>query len=212
MRSVESSVVFPDVSWPQQRWFRSNILLDTAGQSAGADGTSQSLTRGRDRLLLRSLRADAHAIVTGGETVRREGWHFPPHGFLFVASNGDLPMAECAHPERVKVFSFEPDPPNALTDALSTLVTEFQVRRLLCESGPLLLRALVDADLLDEAFVSLVPARDVQGLDPHHLENAAREALGMTPARYVLHEQVTEPDIAFLRFARVGTKPSSVFR
>lgn len=211
MISVPSSVVFDDVSWPNRPWFRSNILLDSSGNPAGQDGTSRSLTRGNDRHLLRALRQDAQAIVTGGETVRSEGWHFPPDGFLFVATRGDLSLDTCARPEQLRLFTFDDAPSKSLEKALSTLATECHVRRLLCESGPQLLRAITEAELIDEAFVSVVSSDRDTERHVDELEGVVRRALSLKPSRYALRGHVQQSDVTYLRFVRLGPRLSPVF-
>ncbi|MFZ4077885.1 MAG: hypothetical protein ACOYKK_00380 [Microbacteriaceae bacterium] len=210
MISVPSSVVFDDVSWPNRPWFRSNILLDSSGNPAGPDGTSRSLTRGNDRHLLRALRQDAQAIVTGGETVRSEGWHFPPDGFLFVATRGDLSLDTCARPERLRLFTFDASS-KSLENALSTLATECRVRRLLCESGPQLLRAITEADLIDEAFVSVVSSDRATEIHVDELEGVVRRALSLKPSRYALLGHVQQSDVTYFRFVHLGPRLSPVF-
>lgn len=91
--------------WPQSRSFRLNLVLSSAGEVSGTDGTSLSLTNEQDRRLLRIIRKDSDVIIVGGESVRTEGWFLPPHGNLFVLSrSGDLPWDSC--PDRSRVFVF----------------------------------------------------------------------------------------------------------
>ena len=211
MSPLRASVVFEDVEWPDREWFRSNILLDDTGNPAGGDGTSRSLTRGRDRQLLRALRQDAHAIVTGGETVRCEGWHFPPNGYLFVASNGLLPLESCPHIDRLRVFQFSASDHACVAGELRTLTSESNVRHLLCESGPSLLRTLVSAELVDEAFVTIADVRDSATLNEGDAELTARHALSLRPEAYHLSEIVRETDMTYLRFVHSAPRTSHIF-
>lgn len=211
MNSSPASVVFPDVEWPDCEWFRSNILLDHTGDPFGVDGTSRSLTRGRDRELLRALRQDAHAIVTGGATVRAEGWHFPPRGYLFVASEGQLPLESCPHVGRLRVFQFANTMPSSLADTLGTLTRECDIRHLLCESGPELLRRMVVAELIDEVFVSIAASTTSITEDVADDERTARRALMLHPESYRLVETFREKDMTYLRFVRCMPRRSPVF-
>jgi len=211
MSPLRASVVFEDVEWPDRAWFRSNILLDDTGNPAGVDGTSRSLTRGRDRQLLRALRQDAHAIVTGGETVRCEGWHFPPKGYLFVASKRLLPLESCPHIDRLRVFQFSASDHASVAGELRKLTSESNVRHLLCESGPSLLRTLVTAELIDEVFVTIAHAQNSATTKPTDAELTARHALSLRPGAYHLSEIVRETDMTYLRFVHPTPRTNQVF-
>jgi riboflavin biosynthesis pyrimidine reductase len=204
-------VVFDDVAWPEHVWFRSNILLDDSGSPAGVDGTSRSLTRGLDRALLRALRQDAEAIVTGGETVRSEGWHFPTKGLLFVASQGQLPLDSCPRIDDLRVFRFSDAGPMSLISELTTLTRACNIRHLLCESGPSLLRNLFIAELIDEAFVSIAHLPNGNASNKSEAENTARRSLALVPEAYVLNEFVQDAGVTYLRFARRVPRTSPAF-
>lgn len=211
MNLAPPSSVFSNVEWPDRPWFRSNILLDHSGSPSGVDGTSRSLTRGRDRELLRALRQDAQAIVTGGETVRAEGWHFPPDGFLFVASQGFLPLGSCPRTQDLKVFRFVKKNPASLTSALKELTSVCAVRHLLSESGPTLLREMVTAELIDEAFVSIADVAESTKANQIDAERIARHRLELNPEVYQLSEFVRDIDLTYLRFIRRAPAASPVF-
>lgn len=180
--------VFDDISWPTSgRWIRANILMDAQGNVTGADGTSATLTRGRDRELLRQLRADADAVIVGGASVRAEGWFFPPHGDIVVVSkSGMLPVTEAAHPDRIHVVP-------SIEDLIAAL-DERDSRRVVCESGPKLLRILINAGLIDELFVSTVHE------DPTTADESA-DPLD-TDTDFELAERVDDPDATYSRYVR----------
>lgn len=187
--------VFDDVSWPQSgRWIRANILMDAHGHVAGADGTSATLTRGRDRELLRELRADADVVIVGGASVRAEGWFFPPHGdILVVSKSGAVPIDEAANPERVHVVSS--------IESLRAALDVLHARHVICESGPHLLRALIDAGLVDELFVSTVRVDSNAPVDATVLVGNDRT--------FNLDEQVIDPDVAYSRYLRRRVIPTA---
>lgn len=186
--------VYSSVEWPQsQTWWRANILLDENGSAVGSDGTSRSLTSGRDRHLLRQIRAEAELVVTGGETVRKEGWHFPPHGELIVlSSSGLLPVESCPHLDRLTVVT---DP-----DSLSQAISESVATRILCESGPRLLRDLLSHRRIDELFVSLLIPSDTANVDT--IMSIVRSTLDVGTEDFELMGVVFDPEIAFARFQR----------
>ncbi len=185
--------VFDDVSWPPSgRWVRANILMDAHGNVTGPDGTSASLTRGRDRELLRQLRADADVVIVGGASVRAEGWFFPPHGDVVVASqSGDVPIDEATHPARIRVVSSIED----LTSALETLGAVHVV----CEAGPRLLNELLEHDVVDELFVSVVT--DTESMEEISVSALAPEVFEKLND-FDLTQQVIDSDVSYSRYLR----------
>lgn len=185
--------VFDDVSWPVSgRWIRANILFDAHGNVTGPDGTSASLTRGRDRELLRQLRADADVVVVGGASVRAEGWFFPPHGEIVVVSqSGDVPIDVAAHPDRIIVVSSIEN----LTSALETLDADHVV----CEAGPRLLNELLEHDVVDELYISVVT--EAESMDEHSVTAVTPEIL-VKINDFDLTEQVIDSDVSYSRFLR----------
>lgn len=185
--------VFDDVAWPRHRTrWRANILIDHNGSAEGSDGTSATLTRGRDRDLLRAVRANAQLVITGGRTVRKEGWFFPPHGLLVVMSRSqNLPMSSCPHPERVRIA-------NNLDDVV-TIVDERQADRVLCEGGPLLVRMLLGRELLDELFVSVLTGHSDHPAQQRG-DDIACSAFGLDALGFELIDMVSDDGITFTRF------------
>ncbi len=168
-------------------------MLDENGSAVGSDGTSSSLTSGRDRHLLRQIRAEAELVVTGGETVRKEGWHFPPHGELIVlSSSGTLPVESCPHLNRLTVVT---DP-----DSLNQVISESVATRILCEGGPRLLRDLLSHRRIDELFVSLLIPSETANIDT--IMSIVRSTLHVGTEDFELMGVVFDPAIAFARFQR----------
>jgi riboflavin biosynthesis pyrimidine reductase len=142
---------------------------------------------------LREIRFEADAVITGGETVRREGWFFPPNGSLIVLTQlGDLPLDTCPHQDRLLICSDFSDMPAALA--------RLGAQRVLCEGGPRLVKKLLVNDLIDELFISVVSnSLEKEG------ENAAavaRSAFGLTEEDFELREAVNDDGISFTRFLR----------
>ncbi|MDF9809969.1 hypothetical protein M2116_000925 [Aurantimicrobium minutum] len=92
-------------SWPQERSFRLNMLLDSDDSSTGDDGTSNSLTSGEDRRLLRIIRNATDVLIVGAASIRAEGWFLPPQGRLAVLSqSGNIPWDSCPDSSRVSSY------------------------------------------------------------------------------------------------------------
>lgn len=114
-------------AWPSSLTFRLNMLIGPSGTTAGEDGTSVSLTSAQDRRILRLIRKDADVVLLGAESVRKEGWFFPPTGRLIVLSKtGNLPLETCPHPERLFIAP-------SLSSALHNL--RENENKILCEGG-----------------------------------------------------------------------------
>lgn len=174
-------------------WWRANILIDDSGSAVGPDGTSGSLTLGRDRALLREIRQEANVVVTGGESVRREGWFFPPNGSLLVLTQSKLlPVETCPHPERLIICSDIA----AAKDAIQSM----RASRVLCEGGPRLVRLLVSHNLLDEVFVSVVTVSAEN--HENHAASIARSVFDLAVADFDLDDVVNDDGISFTRFRR----------
>ncbi|MER3390056.1 MAG: dihydrofolate reductase family protein [Microcella sp.] len=70
---------------------RLNLVTTLDGRAAGADGTSESLTTGTDRMILGVIRQSADAVLVGASTVRAESLGRPRRTPLVVLSvSGDL--------------------------------------------------------------------------------------------------------------------------
>jgi hypothetical protein len=92
-------------SWPQERSFRINMLLDSDDSSTGDDGTSNSLTSGEDRRLLRIIRKESDVLIVGAASIRAEGWFLPPQGRMAVLSqSGNIPWDSCPDSSRVSSY------------------------------------------------------------------------------------------------------------
>jgi 5-amino-6-(5-phosphoribosylamino)uracil reductase len=73
---------------------RINMITTPAGETAGTDGTSGSLSSGHDRLVLRAIRRHADAVIIGAATLRRERIPLPDSAPLIVVTHsGDVNFA-----------------------------------------------------------------------------------------------------------------------
>jgi hypothetical protein len=92
-------------AWPEGTHVRLNMVVNHEGHSVGPDGTSASLSSAQDRRLLRLIRSNADVVISGGASIRAEGWFLPPRGVLAVVSqSGDLPWNTCPDRARVTVL------------------------------------------------------------------------------------------------------------
>ncbi len=135
-------------SWPSERSFRVNMLLDAAGNSSGSDGSSNTLTSYEDRRLLRIIRHDAHVVIVGAQSIRVEGWFLPPHGRLAVLSkSGDIPWDSCPDRSRVTVYP-------SVSALLHSLTMDEQ--HILCEGGAATAALLNEAIGFDEIALTRI--------------------------------------------------------
>lgn len=144
-------------AWPAGLWVRANLVASDSGQTSGTSGTSSDLTSVEDRNLLRRIRQDCSALVVGAASIRAEGWHLPPRAHTHVVSRGStLPWETCPDTSRVTEWMAQP------REALSTLVTRVVndvasrgATSILCEGGVASVRALAQANLLNELCLSV---------------------------------------------------------
>lgn len=114
-------------SWPQERSYRLNMLLNFDDSSAGDDGTSNSLTSHEDRRLLKIIRKEADVLIVGAASIRAEGWFLPPLGRVAVLSqSGNIPWDTCPDSSRVSSY------PSVSALLHSLRDTEINI---LCEGG-----------------------------------------------------------------------------
>ncbi|MBK5238665.1 MAG: dihydrofolate reductase family protein [Actinomycetales bacterium] len=149
-------------SWSEsERHVRLNMAIDNKASFTDAEGTSKGLSSHDDRALLKIIRAQADAVVTGANTIRLEGWNLPASGILVVLSNsGNLPWDTCPDPTRVRVLSGNIEP----GDIVLTLGDE-GLRRILVEGGRSVARQFAQKNLFDDVCLTVTtptgePTRD----------------------------------------------------
>lgn len=168
---------------------RLNMITTITGATAGADGTSESITSRTDRFVLGAIRRASDVVVVGAETVRIEGYLLPRTARLaIVTSSGNLggrlsaddradrppalvlcPAAAAAAvrtavgdaPAEIVPVDTDGDrlSPGLILDALRAR----GLRRIVCEGGPALASQLVDAGLVDELCITVSPALEPAG-------------------------------------------------
>lgn len=163
-------------------YVRLNLVSTLDGRAAGPDGTSESLTSRADRMILGVIRELADVVLVGAESVRREGLGRPRRAALaIVTATGDLSghrldehadrvmpvmiITTAAGAERaattaptatVRVFEAAPDGRIAPTAMLNDLRQQ-GFRGVVLEGGPTLAGQFVQADLVDELCLTVMP-------------------------------------------------------
>lgn len=171
---------------PDKLWLRAGLVLSTDGGIA-ADGSSRPLQSPADQLAFSTLRSVSDAVLVGAGTARSEdygpvrprpagrSWRaerglFASPPLVLVSRSLDLdPRARCfdgstvvvtcaAAPgqERFSDVVVAGDEQVDLPDAVRQLADR-GLARLLCEGGPRLLTALLQAALIDELCLTLTP-------------------------------------------------------
>jgi 2,5-diamino-6-(ribosylamino)-4(3H)-pyrimidinone 5'-phosphate reductase len=159
-----------------------NMVATVDGRSA-IDGTATGIGSARDRQLMRSLRAQFDVVLHGAGTVRadplsarvpphlaeqRLARGLPPHPLgAIVTASGNLPSAHPYYDSPAVVFVTS-DRPVAVPPQVEVVrvpdvraaVDDLAARgvsRILCEGGPRLNAALLEARLVDELYFTLAP-------------------------------------------------------
>jgi len=187
-----------------------NMVASVDGRIA-VDGGSSALGGEGDHTLFNALRRSVDAVLAGTATVRAEGYGPPAGGaaLLMITRSGDVPWdapvfaapqqrigiagpAEVPARVRAQVTTIGTIEPRA---ALAELRTAMGVESVLCEGGPTLNRALLDAGVLDELLLTVDPS--LRGGDASTLL-----AGGPTTAPLRLVWVLRRGDELFLRYAR----------
>ncbi len=162
---------------PRLPWLRVNMVSTLDGAATGESGKSGSINNGADKAVFDALRAQADAVVVGAGTARTEGYRAAAVPLVIVSHRGQVPEGLRDAPAgSVLLVACASSP--GLAEARRTLgeehvlvVGETQVdlitmkqalvgrglRNLLGEGGPRLLRDLLDAGVVDELCVTVVP-------------------------------------------------------
>jgi riboflavin biosynthesis pyrimidine reductase len=162
---------------PEGRPWVSGIMVSSLDGRATLEGTSRKLGGPQDLEMLRALRRRADALIVGPGTVAAEGYGPLPCPAVLVSRSFELPWAAglfAAPGQRVLLYTRAdgsvPDLPADVEivpqDDLRAVLADLRTRgieRLLCEGGPTINRALLDAGLLDELFLTLSPVVSGEG-------------------------------------------------
>jgi riboflavin biosynthesis pyrimidine reductase len=162
---------------PEDRPWVSGIMVSSLDGRATLEGTSRRLGGPQDLEMLRALRRRADALIVGPGTVAAEGYGPLPCPAVLVSRSFELPWEAglfAAAGQRVLLYTRAdgsvPDLPADVElvpeDDLRAVLADLRARgieRLLCEGGPTINRALLDAGLLDELFLTLSPVVSGEG-------------------------------------------------
>jgi riboflavin biosynthesis pyrimidine reductase len=160
-----------DATALEDRPWVSGIMVSSLDGRATLEGTSRKLGGPQDLQMLLALRRRADALIVGPGTVAAEGYGPLPCPAVLVTRSFRLPWEAAlfaAPGQRVLVYTrVEASVPDLAADVevvpeddLRTVLADLRARgieRLLCEGGPTVNRALLDAGLLDELFLTLSP-------------------------------------------------------
>ncbi len=174
-------------SWPkiatshERPWVRCNMVMSLDGAIAGPDGKSASIGSPIDKKVFSAVRRDSDVILVGAGTVRQEGYRPTVVPIAVVTNqlnfNEGLPVFNQVGPMSPKNLIITHD--NAINDAPDWLkravsfipsgkssvdlkravagLHALGLDRIHCEGGPLLLTALIKAQVLDELLLTVTP-------------------------------------------------------
>ena len=174
---VTADELVGETAAPEDRPWVSGIMVSSLDGRATLEGTSRKLGGPHDLQMLLALRRRADALIVGPGTVAAEGYGPLPCPAVLVSRSFELPWEAglfAAPGQRVLVYSRAggsvPDVPADVElvpeDDLRAVLADLRTRgieRVLCEGGPTVNRALLDAGLLDELFLTLSPVVSGEG-------------------------------------------------
>ena len=196
-----------------------NFVLSLDGR-ATLDGRSGELGSEADTAMLVGLRKRAEAVMIGAGTMRAERYGQLRHNPLVCLVSGSLELPwdaklfTCGEGRVVVFTTSDRDPPETATtvhlvrhtgmvdlvEATRYLRAEEGIRSLLCEGGPHLHAQLIEADLVDELFVT--HAAKLAGGEGPHLVAGLPERERELELAWLLHEPTTGELFARYRVPR----------
>lgn len=165
------------------------------GAIVGPDGRSRSVSSDVDRELLGLLRRDADCILIGAGTARTEGYNRPRVPLVIVSRSmqglAEIPALSDAPDDRPRPIVVTTESSDlglraSIQSKADVLIAGSDVvdlpmaldalrarglMRVHCEGGASLLGQLIEAELLDELYVTITP-RLVGATSNHHLVDA----------------------------------------
>ena len=158
-------------------WVRVNVITDALGHAVGSSGTSQELTGGADRALLRALRDLADVVVIGGATVRAEPLSVPRDKPLIVVSRtANIPAAaiDRAHGGITVLHHSSATAPDGTTgivlsrftgSAIIKVIHELGHRKIVLEGGLTLIAQFLKSGVVTEWCQTVSPFPGEQSAD-----------------------------------------------
>ena len=123
-----------------------NLVIGSDG-STTLVGSSKTLSSPQDRLRFHELRAQASAILIGGNTARNEPYATTPLPLVVISRTGKIPESVLANP---LLHLWQLDPVSAIQRAH----IEFG-EKILVEGGIEILKELLAADVIDQLFLTI---------------------------------------------------------
>jgi riboflavin biosynthesis pyrimidine reductase len=123
-----------------------NLVMGSDG-STTLSGGSKTLSSPQDRLRFHELRAQASAILIGGNTARNEPYANTPLPLIVISKTGEIPESVLANP---LLHLWQLDPVSALQRAR----TEFG-ENILVEGGIEILKELLAAEVIDQLYLTI---------------------------------------------------------
>jgi riboflavin biosynthesis pyrimidine reductase len=199
---------------PEGRPRVSAVMVSSVDGRAAVAGSSRPLGGPADLQLLLALRAASDAVLVGPGTVRAEGYGRLPCPAVLVSRSFDVPweaglFAAPGLPVVVYTRPASGEPPAVAAavevvrmdePSLGAVLADLHARgfrRILCEGGPTLIRALLAAGLLDELFLTLSPLVTGDGDQPAIVEGGALPS----PLRLELRSVATADGELYLRYS-----------
>ncbi len=158
-------------------WLRVNFVSTVDGAAQGSDGLSKSINDDADKRVFDALRRQADCLVVGAGTLRDEGYNVPDLPLVIVSRKAEVPPTLRDAP-RGRVLMATTSQAAGLEEARSSLGTEHVLELgedtvdlvalkdqlagrgwhdQLCEGGPHLFGAMLEAGVVDELCHTIVP-------------------------------------------------------
>lgn len=137
--------------WPEGPWLRVNMIATVDGSAQGSDGRSGTINNAVDKEYFHLLRRTADLILVGAGTARAENYKPAATPIAVVSRSGSMPPLLEGSARLLLGGSDE-----ELRAMVAQLYDE-GFEHIICEGGPILLRELLAAGVVDELCVTTVP-------------------------------------------------------
>lgn len=170
---------------------RLNLISTLDGSLSGIDGTSDTITAGADRIILKHIRSVSDVVLVGAQTIRQEKYRTPSATRIATITNtGDLTgnqfdptsagiIVFCSASKvqevsrnlagiKHEIIPIATEDPGELVAGSVQKLREMGLSQIVCEGGPSLANQMLKQHLIDEICLSIRPI--AQGANSAGLE------------------------------------------
>ena len=217
----------PDLeSWLHARYQRHkcnhtrlNLISTLNGAFKGEDGTSETITGGADREILKHIRRISDVVLVGAKTIREENYRSPSNTriatitqtgnlkghrlsqhqapiLVFCSKNNALKITKNLGSVNYELIPLAAEQPDALLRSAIAELHRRSLTQIVCEGGPALAKQMLRYRLIDELCLSITSENSAEAPAQNHLP--------INPKAQLLGALADTAGINYLRFSNVS--------